>query len=61
MALGYCFFHFINLGETACRIRILIELSESDYGLSRNEILERYDASYVVNVRLQRMINKKRS
>jgi hypothetical protein len=59
IALGYCYFHFINLGETARRIRILIELSESDHGLSRNEILERYDASHIVNVRIKRMINKK--
>ena len=58
-ALGYCYFHFINLGETARRIRILIELLESGDGLTRNEILERYDASHIVNVRLQRMINKK--
>lgn len=58
-ALGYCYFHFVNLGETARRIRILTELWESGDGLSRNEILERYDASHIVNVRLQRMINKK--
>lgn len=58
-ALGYCYFHFINLGETARRIRILTELWESGDGLSRNEILERYDASHIVDVRLQRMINKK--
>ena len=55
----YCYFHFVNLGETARRIRILTELWESGDGLSRNEILERYDASHIVNVRLQRMINKK--
>jgi hypothetical protein len=59
IALGYGYFHFINLGETARRVRILIELWESDDGLSRNEILERYDAAHIVKVRLQRMINKR--
>jgi hypothetical protein len=59
IALGYCYFHFINLGETARRIRLLRELWESDGGLSMNEILQRYDASYILKVRLGRMINNK--
>jgi len=59
MTLGYCYFHFINLGETARRIRILRELLESEHGLSRNEILDRYNASDILNIRLQRMINNK--
>jgi hypothetical protein len=59
IALGYCYFHFINLGETARRIRLLRELLESDDGLSRNEILQRYDASYILKVRLRRMVNNR--
>jgi hypothetical protein len=59
VALGYGYFHFINLGETARRVRILTELWESDGGLSMSELLERYDASDIINVRLQRMIHNK--
>lgn len=59
VALGYCYFHFINLGETARRIRILRELQESENGLTLEGILERYNAFSIINVRLQRMISNK--
>ena len=57
MAHGYCYFHFINLGETARRVRIAIELWESEIGLSMDELIKRYSASDIINYRLQRMIN----
>lgn len=50
-AFGYGYFHFINLGETARRIRIVKELSESENGLTMDELLERYNASIIINVR----------
>lgn len=56
MALGYCYFHFINLGETARRIRLLRELSESGDGLSMDEILQRYNAKEIVENRLNRLL-----
>ena len=28
--LGYCYFHFVNLGETARRVRIVRELWQSE-------------------------------
>ena len=59
VALGYCYFHFINLGETARRIRIIRELWESKKGLSMDELLERYNALDIVNARIQRMIHNK--
>jgi hypothetical protein len=55
--LSYCFFHFINLGETARRIRILREIQESRCGLSMNEILMRYNAEEIIEKRLNRLIN----
>ncbi|WP_333655746.1 hypothetical protein [Dissulfurispira sp.] len=58
-ALGYCYFHFINLGETARRIRILREIYDSGSGLSMNEILERYNAKEITEKRLNRLINNK--
>lgn len=56
-ALGYCYFHFINLGETGRRIRILRELYDSKKGLSAAEILERYSAKDILEKRLHRLIN----
>ena len=56
LPLGYCYFHFINLGETARRIRILREIYDSENGLSMKEILERYSAVNVVEMRLQRLL-----
>lgn len=55
-ALGYCYFHFINLGETARRIRLVRELAESVVGLSEAEILRRYGAEEVVSKRLERLL-----
>ena len=55
-ALGYCDVHFINLGETARRIRILRELYETPEGLSQEEILKHYNAKHVVDMRLRRLL-----
>lgn len=56
-SLGYCYFHFINLGETAQRIRIIRELYDSKDGLSTKEILERYNAKDIVEIRIKRLVN----
>jgi len=55
--LGYCYFHFVNMGETARRIRILAELAEAGEGLSLREILERYNAGDIIDRRLARLVN----
>ena len=55
-ALGYCYFHFINLGETARRIRILREIYDSCGGLSENDILEKYNAIEIIGKRFHRLI-----
>ena len=56
---GYCYFHFINLGETARRIRILRELWEAQIGLSLSELLQRYNATEIIEHRLQRMMRNR--
>jgi hypothetical protein len=56
VALGYCYFVFINLGETARRIRILRELFDAPEGLSLDEILRRYNAQEIIERRLQRLL-----
>ena len=56
-SLSYCYFHFINLGETARRIRILRELYDFKEGLSLEEILQRYNAKEIVEKRISRLVN----
>lgn len=56
-ALGYCYFHFLNLGETARRIRIVRELYDTGGGLSLEGILERYNAGDIVHKRVERLLN----
>ena len=55
-ALGYCYFHFINLGETARRVRIVRELLDAKEGISLDEILKRYNAEEIINRRLVRLV-----
>lgn len=55
-ALSYCYFVFINLGETARRIRILREVFDAPEGLSLEEILRRYNAKEIIERRLQRLL-----
>jgi len=55
--LSYCYFHFVNLGETARRIRIIRELYDSKNGLTMEEILERYDAGDIIEKRIGRLLN----
>ena len=56
-ALGYCHFHFVNLGETARRIRLLRELFDAGGMLSRSDLLTRYNAKEIVEKRIARLIN----
>ncbi len=58
-ALCYCYFHFVNLGETARRIRMLRELYDSYEGLTVSEILERYNAKEIVDKRLKRLVSNR--
>lgn len=57
--LSYCYFHFINLGETARRIRLLRELYDSGQGLNKEEILSRYNAEEVIDLRMRRLLNNR--
>jgi hypothetical protein len=54
--LSFCYFNLITLGETARRIRIMVELSESKTGLTLEEIIKRYNARMIVDLRLDRLL-----
>lgn len=56
-ALGYCHFHFVNLGETARRIRLQREIYRAGGSLSHNELLLRYNAREIVDKRISRLIH----
>lgn len=56
-ALGYSYFHFINLGETARRIRLLRELYDAGGTLTHQQLLDRYSAQEVVNKRINRLLS----
>lgn len=53
--LGFLYFTFINLGETARRIRLLRELLDAKEGLSLKEILSRYNAKEIIDKRINRL------
>lgn len=57
LCLSYCYFNFINMGETARRIRLLRELSDSVWGLDKQELLSKYNAREVVGLRVKRLLN----
>ena len=59
LSLSYCYFHFLNLGETARRIRLVRELAESKDGLTLEELLAKYNADEMVKRRLGRLLDKK--
>jgi len=58
-ALGYGYFHFINLGETARRIRILREIVEAGGWLDEAGLLRRYNAAEILHVRLARLLRSR--
>jgi hypothetical protein len=56
-SLEYCYFAFINLGETAIRIRILRELTDAPSGLSLEDLLRLYNTKKILGKRLNRLLN----
>lgn len=56
-ALGYCYAHFVNLGEGARRIRIIRELYKSETGLTMDELLKIYDGRQMIENRINRLMS----
>ncbi|MBN1788070.1 MAG: GtrA family protein [Sedimentisphaerales bacterium] len=55
-ALWYCYFHFVNITVVSLRIRVLDDLYRCDTGMSKKEILGRYNAGDIITNRAQRMV-----
>lgn len=55
---SYTYFHFLNMGETARRIRLLRELEAAPNGLTLAELSQRYHAREMLERRLGRLCSK---
>lgn len=55
-ALGYGYFHFINLGETGRRVRLMWELRDAPVGYTEVELVARYSAKEITEIRMGRLL-----
>lgn len=56
ICFSYTFFHWNNMGETARRVRIAIEMYGHDSGLTREELLTRYCSREIIVRRVDRLV-----
>lgn len=56
VCLSYGYFSFITFGETARRARLLYELRDFPDGLSKEELLKRYNAQEAIALRVARLL-----
>jgi hypothetical protein len=54
--LSCCYFGLANLGQSSIRVRIYAELASEASGVSRSELLQRYDEGVLMNVRIRRLV-----
>jgi hypothetical protein len=59
VTFSYSYFHFVNMGQTARRIRILREIYEARGGISYDDLLRNYNAKIILDTRVERLIDKK--
>ena len=59
LVISYCYFHFINLGETARRIRLLREISTFETSPTVAQLVKRYGASEIYQRRLERLVGSR--
>ncbi len=55
LALSYCYFNFVNLGQSSVRIRIYARIAEAPAGLLMEEIAREYNESALLQLRLHRL------
>ena len=54
-SLGYAYFHFFNMSETARRIKILLEIKKNKALIIEN-LVQDYQSDFMIKTRLQRLI-----
>lgn len=55
IGLSYCYFHFVNLGQTSIRVRIYSELVDNPIGLKIDALKKDYNETKLAEARLQRL------
>jgi hypothetical protein len=55
VALSYCYFNFVNLGQSSIRIRIYSEIAATAKGLSVQDLERDYNESALMAMRLRRL------
>jgi hypothetical protein len=55
LALSYCSYSFVQLGQTSIRIRIYSEIASSPSGVSIQELNREYDDDLLLRTRIQRL------
>jgi len=56
LALSYCAYSFIQLGQTSIRIRMYSEIASSPDGVNAGELKQEYDDNALMQARLRRLI-----
>lgn len=56
-ALGYCYYSFVQLGQTSIRIRLYSEIAGRADGLGADEVAREYSDDALMQVRLQRLVD----
>ena len=59
LSFSYVYFHWNNMGETARRIRLVMELQRAPQGLTRAEIVTRYSHREIIDRRLRRLLESR--
>lgn len=55
-ALSYCYFNFINLGQSSIRIRIYEEIRRHPDGMPAAELDRKYNEALLMHMRLERLM-----
>jgi hypothetical protein len=56
VCLAYCYYSFVQLGQTSIRIRLYAEIASKADGLSAEEVAREYSDGSLVSVRIQRLV-----
>jgi hypothetical protein len=56
ICLAYCYYSFVQLGQTSIRIRLYAEIASKPDGLSAEEVAREYSDDSLVAVRIQRLV-----
>jgi hypothetical protein len=56
VALSYCYFNFVNLGQTSVRIRLYTEIAERPGGMSASDLVHIYDEKALMRARVDRLL-----